>query len=728
MRDQLRDRRTVFSIAVMPLVLYPLLGMLLLQIAQFTREHPISICMVGVDHLPEIDSSGAVVPPLLLNDRELAGDLAPESIKVRLNSYRWNQLGLNTESIDAAEQVLETVQTWASDGVYDAVIVIPPGLGNANEDSPPIDVLYNARREQSARGHSLATGLLGRWRQQWVQNRLQARGIDLPSIEPVRIEQHNLTPDHSPRAAFWSKLLPFVMLIWAMTGAFYPAIDLVAGEKERGTLETLLCSPALRGEIVWGKLATVTTFSMATAILNAGSMLMTSVFIFQHIGLDSSSMGTPPLIPMLWLLVALVPLSALFSAMALAVAAMARSSKEGQYYLMPLMMMMLPLVLLPMLPGMDMSIGTSIIPVTGMFLLVRTLVDGEFVTALFHLPVVFAVTLGCLSLATTWARRQFESESVLFGGADQWELSGWVKHLWRDRQRAATTPQAFACAAIILVGLFFGKLVVSEVPTSFAGIAKLILYPQFGLILVPTLLMATVLTTSLKDSLRIRVGRPGALLVAILLGIALHPTYVMLASVISYAYPISEQAAASMKPFSDQIAAAPWFTAVFLMAIVPAICEELAFRGFIFGGLIRNRSRLRAVLITALMFGISHGVLQQSIAASLMGLLLGYVALKTGSVLPGILIHLVNNTLSISMGRIADSTSSLASIVMTSTESGSPAYQPIYVIGSIAVAITCVIYFVTMQENEADGKADLVERPQLLRDPTTSLAHGFPSI
>jgi len=71
-------------------------------------------------------------------------------------------------------------------------------------------------------------------------------------------------------AAFWSKLLPFIMLVWAMTGAFYPGDrPSVAGEKERGTLETLLCSPALRGEIVWGKLGAVMSFSMLTAILNA---------------------------------------------------------------------------------------------------------------------------------------------------------------------------------------------------------------------------------------------------------------------------------------------------------------------------------------------------------------------------------------------------------------------------------------------------------------------------
>ena len=76
-------------------------------------------------------------------------------------------------------------------------------------------------------------------------------------------------------------------------------------------------------------------------------------------------LGPPPLAPMLWLVVALVPMSALFSALSLAVAAFARSSKEGQYYLMPLLLISLPLMMLPMLPAAELDLGTALIPLTG---------------------------------------------------------------------------------------------------------------------------------------------------------------------------------------------------------------------------------------------------------------------------------------------------------------------------------------------------------------------------
>ena len=722
MTDQLRDRRTLFTIAVLPILLYPIVGMLLLQIVQFTQQHPTSVCIVGTDHLtPD-------VPPLLQTSEEhgirFAESLTADHERLALFSYKWNDVQDGSFDRDQERVVAETTKGWVRDGVFDVVLVIPANFSDkpsrVDASRPPLQLLYNVASDQSMVARDRINGIMTKWQSGWVRDRLNQANVSLRLLAPFKLSDIDIAPERTREAAFWSKLLPFIMLVWAMTGAFYPAIDLVAGEKERGTLETLLCSPALRSEIVWGKLGAVTTFSMLTALLNAGSMLVTSTFAFKQLGVGGGTIGSPPMIPMLWLLVALVPLSALFSALALAVAAMAKSSKEGQYYLMPLMMVTLPLVLLPMLPGTTLTVGTSLIPVTGMFLMVRSLVEGQYMHALWHLPMVAGVTAGCLWLAVTWARRQFEDESVLFGGGDQWELRHWVKHLWRDRQRAATPAQGFACGVIILVTLFFGKLVVTEMPSTIEGIAKLILLPQIGLILAPTLMMATVLTTSLRHSLRIRISNPWSMPVALLLGIALHPTYVMLAGLIGYAYPISDQAAAAMKPFTDQISAAPLSTVLILLAVVPAICEELAFRGFIFGGLVRERGRLRAVLVTAILFGVSHGVLQQSIAASIMGVLLGYIALKSGSVLPGILLHMTNNALSVSMERIVESSNPAVHWILTSTETG-PAYQPLWIVASIGIAITCILYFVTLQPAQEDGHADRLIGDEMIVDPTTQL-------
>ena len=710
MRDQLRDRRTLFTIAVLPILLYPLVGTLLLQIAQFSRQHPTSVCLVGTEHLQGT--------PLLIQDETFAPGLSAKTSPLELMEYRWDELSAHGD-------VDQQTRQWVQSGAFDVVVVFPPEFASEAkreaERAAAIRVLYNVASDQSMVARDRVQSVLNAWRGGWVRDRLADSGIELSTLDPFKLSDIDIAPERTREAAFWSKLLPFIMLVWAMTGAFYPAIDLVAGEKERGTLETLLCSPALRAEIVWGKLGAVTTFSMLTAILNAGSMLITSSFVFRQIGLGpGGTMGAPPMIPMLWLLVALVPLSALFSSLALAVASMARSSKEGQYYLMPLMMVTLPLVLLPMLPGTTLNTGTSLIPVTGMFLLVRALVEGQYAHALFHVPMVIGVTGTCLWFATRWVRRQFESESVLFGGSDQWELGSWVRHLWRDRQMCATPAQAYACGAIILVALFFGKLAVTEMPQGFAGMARLVMVPQIAMILFPALLMATMLTKSLRQSLRIRMPHWTTLPLAVLLGVTIHPLYMGLAKAIAFMYPISQEAAIAMKPFTDQIGSAPWLSVVLLMALLPAVCEELAFRGFVFGGLLRENGKLRAVVITAIMFGASHGVLQQSIAATIMGLMIGWIALKTGSVLPCILVHFTNNALSVSLGRILDSGWEGAPLFLMQTAEG-PAYQPMWIVVSIGIAVTCLLYFGTLRPIE-ESESDLID-PELANytDPTATL-------
>ncbi|MCC9599867.1 ABC transporter permease subunit [Stieleria sp. JC731] len=730
MRDQLRDRRTLFTIAVLPIMLYPLVGMLLLQIAQFSRQHPTAICVVGTEHL--------VDGPALIEGEAFVADLTEDSNPIEMMAYRWDELGeiAGGEPSKQDEAVRSKATRWVTEGAFDLVVLFPPEfkqtaldedlIGTANQENRPpnsqIELFFNAGRDQSVVARGRVTSILTAWRGEWIKERLSGVGIDPEVLLPFEWSDKDMSPKRTREAAFWSKLLPFIMLVWAMTGAFYPAIDLVAGEKERGTLETLLCSPALRCEIVWGKLGAVATFSMLTALLNAGSMLMTSSLVFKHIGIAGTSQvfGAPPLVPMLWLFVALIPLSCLFSALALAVAAMARSSKEGQYYLMPLMMITLPLVMLPMLPGSTLNIGTSLIPVTGMFLLVRALVEAQYSTALFYLPMVATVTGTCLWAAARWARHQFESESVLFGGGEQWELGMWVRHLWRDRQNAATPVQAYACGAFILVTLFFARLSVAVAPTDFTGIAKMVMLPQV-LILFPPLLMATMFTTSIRESLRIRMPHWTALPMAILFGVTLHPTYVMLSKFINHLYPVSEQAAEAMKPFAEHISAAPWTSVLLLMAVVPALCEELAFRGFIFGGLVRERGKLRAVAVTALMFGISHGVLQQSIAASLMGVVLGWITLRTGSILPCILIHVTNNALSVSLDRIATSSWEGAQLFVTQTDLG-PSYQPFWTLISMGVATTCLLYFGTMTLESDESESELIVDHQDYVDPTKSFA------
>ena len=114
--------------------------------------------------------------------------------------------------------------------------------------------------------------MLWRWTQQIGDENLKASGVSAEAAKPVSVGTTDVAEPERRNGAMWSKILPVLLLLWALTGAFYPAIDLCAGEKERGTLETLLCSPAGRSEIVLGKLLTIMLFSVVTALLNLVSV------------------------------------------------------------------------------------------------------------------------------------------------------------------------------------------------------------------------------------------------------------------------------------------------------------------------------------------------------------------------------------------------------------------------------------------------------------------------
>ncbi len=302
---------------------------------------------------------------------------------------------------------------------------------------PDVAIYPNLSREASRTAYHRVSSVLNAWRERLGQRILAARDLPPTAARPFQIKTLDVAPRSQHTAAAWSKILPFVLLIWALTGAFYPAIDLCAGEKERGTLETLLSSPAERLEIVWGKLLTVMLFSMATAVLNLVSLAITGSLVLSQL----PNLGPPPPAAFGWLLVALVPVSALFAALCLALAVLARSTKEGQYYLMPLVLVTMPLVILPMAPGVELNLGNSLIPITGVVLLLRALLEGNYWAVLPYVPVVVGVTMFCCLLAIRWATNQFNSESVLFRESERWGVGLWVRHLVRDRAPRPAWPR-----------------------------------------------------------------------------------------------------------------------------------------------------------------------------------------------------------------------------------------------------------------------------------------------
>jgi sodium transport system permease protein len=277
------------------------------------------------------------------------------------------------------------------------------------------------------------------------------------------------------------------------------------------------------------------------------------------------------------------------------------------------------------------------------------LVQGNYAEVLRYVVPVCVVTAVCCHWAIRWAVYQFNQESVLFRESERLELRRWLTHLVRDREETPSLAEAFFCVALIYVLQFFTQVAVSaHLPASpdFRFLTLLVFISQVVCIALPALLMALILTgRPLKSLLLNRMPGLAACAVAVLLAVALHPFDLQLGRWIRELYPVQQDSAIS-EVFAQMFEAAPsaWMPIV-LLAVLPAFCEEIAFRGFVLTGLRHFGSKWWAIGLAAVFFGMAHTIVQQSLAAAIMGLVIGYIAVQTGSLVPCMLFHMTHNAL-----------------------------------------------------------------------------------
>lgn len=690
LRDQLRDRRTLFTVVVLPLLLYPLMGISLLQITQFFREHPTRVWIVGQQNLqaePAFLEGSGIAPNWLNREQQrllsvCLSDHSDQEFQRLVGEFKRDSAGAESQALVNA-YIQQELRRHGSDL---AVLIPKPisaagsGRSGSDEGVPGIYLFLNTSSDRSRVAAERFLQAAERWKVAVRDKALKEAGLSPRLVEPFALRSADISDQHGKRVAAWSRILPLLIMVWSLTGAFYPAVDLCAGEKERGTFETLLSSPACRSEIAIGKLLTVMIFSFATCLLNLLSVGITSFFVVAGSGGAGSfsplgGLELPPTQSLIWLILAMAPTAALFSALSLAAAAFARSSKEGQYYLVPLIMICLPLMAIPLFPATRLELGTSLLPVTGLILLLRSLIEGDFSLALqFFAPVCLVTFAGCW-LAVRWVVTQFNSETVLFRASERFSLRRWAAGTFLQRQDLPTVGQALLCAVTILLVKFFAGFAVG-LPTTFGGFAGQTIIVLLATVLMPAVLMAMMLSRRPDWSLKLRACRPSWVAAAVLLAICLNPLHTWLSSAVMTVYPMNQSVQQLQEVLGRVLASAPSLPWILLvLAIVPAVFEELAFRGFILSGFQRMRSPIAAILLSSFFFALAHAVFQQSVLAFISGSLLGVLAWRTGSVLPAIAYHAVHNSMSILLGEVSYGGWGVFRWLVYETEQGVVAYR-----------------------------------------------------
>jgi sodium transport system permease protein len=711
LRDQLRDRRTIFMIAVLPVLLYPVAGFGVMQLASAYLGKQTTIGVQGWQYLPRwtlnctalspvpalswfavtpaapgaplagverIAAAAALdlarrsdprqdYPPLFLSDgKDLTFPAPYLEYPEEARTLVIRPLDVPTPDADPTpldphdfsrhldgrpHRFLAQVDRTALDSrQVDLLLVVPANFQDIlrKDGRPLLYVLTREGDERSRLVDNRVSRILRKWKKHLKDVRLLRHGLPADYDEPIEVRDALRDRPIGKRASddlldMLVRIFPFILVMWSLAGALYPAVDLCAGEKERGTMETLLISPASREEIVWGKFLTIWVFSAATALLNLLSMGLTT---WRYGSLLTADVSFRPA-ALFWAVALLLPLSAFFSAICLAVGAYARSSKEGQYYLMPLFLITMPLIFLTLAPGVELSHFYSMVPVTGVALLLQRLMavkppDGA---AWGYFVPVLAPMIVYGWLALRWAIEQFQREEVLFREAERLDVRLWLRRLFREKEPLPGVGEALVCVGLIF-GLHWLSLGVGGrvAPLAYSAIRYL------AFVASPPLFMALLLTTRPSQGLALRRPPWWACPAAVVLAVLLFPPLAALTLLVLEQFPhikqtLREAHAASgggeLQTLGESAAQTGRGLYLVVFLVLPALCEELAFRGFILSGLRRRFRPWTAVLLSSFLFALYQMNVFQFLPHFLVGVVLALLVTRTGSVWSAMVFHLI---------------------------------------------------------------------------------------
>ena len=381
--EAFRDRRTLISMIVIPVLVIPLL-----------------MVAMGGAAARMVMRARQEIPPVMV----LGGTNSPELMKSLedLASIR-----LVPPSADYTNQI--------SDKQIRAAVIIPQGFDavlQRQAGTTAVSILVYGGEMKSLFAAQTLKDHFATFRDRVIDQRLSERDFPRELLTPFRIEQANVAPPKKVSGNIVGAIIPYILILMCLTGALHPAVDLTAGEKERGTIETILSSPVARMDLALGKLLVTFTAALSTTLLSLSSMGASFLLLRQlpfkagwpELVIDLQSLGAVFLM--------MAPLALLFSAIMLAVGLVSRTPREANSYLQPLIMATIMPALASILPGVELNASLALIPIVNVSLVSKEILSGTFNWDL--IAIIVASTLVYASCALAFTVRMFNREEVLF--------------------------------------------------------------------------------------------------------------------------------------------------------------------------------------------------------------------------------------------------------------------------------------------------------------------------
>ncbi|HTS12831.1 MAG TPA: ABC transporter permease [Candidatus Limnocylindrales bacterium] len=382
LRDMLRDKRTIRSMIIIPVVAFPLLflvvGWAASRFAGQANKEASTIMVQGGSDSPKV-----------LDALRSAAD-------IQVVPYE----------ADAEQEV--------SDKKIRALVRIPDGFqaSIAAGNSALVSIDYFEDDMKSEMAKERLQKFFDDYRVRIAREALTARGLSPALLEPFTVKTANVAPPSKVGAAIFGGWIPYMIIILSFTGAMYPAMDLTAGEKERGTMETILSSPVSRTDLVIGKFLMVVLASVVTSILSLISMGASFAWSKRSFLSGSHIQMTIDPSAVVAVVLLLLPLAVLFAAVLLAVALLAKSYREAQTYVSPLIFVVIMPAVIGVMPGVELNWKTALIPILNTSLVSKEVIGGTYHWGL--MAAVFGMTCLYAGIAISAAVRMFNREDVLF--------------------------------------------------------------------------------------------------------------------------------------------------------------------------------------------------------------------------------------------------------------------------------------------------------------------------
>ncbi len=606
--DVLRDRRTIFAMIVLPIIVYPVL---ILFIGQVTA--------VQVQKMAEAEYKVGII-----------GEKSSPTLLEELRSVEGISL------LTLMEKPEEAIQTQK----VEVVVEIPEGLEanlkNPNRVKAEVKLYADRSRDQAEFALRKVQASIEGLNQEIVENRLKQGGLGKEILTGIEYTVHNLAPPKKMAGKVSGTFLPYVLAIFLFMGAMYPAIDLTAGEKERGTMETLLMVPVKRSHIVLGKFFTVMTISFIAGLAN----LLSIGFSFHRLLLGSGELAeqfqrfiTVKLL--LVMVVYLIPLIALYAALALVASTYARDFREAQNYITPIVFLVIFPAFMSFIPGIRITPMLSIFPVVNFVLLSKEAMMGNFPLQENLLTFAFNIFYAFLLLRVIY--RMFESEEVLLRTSEETTVN------WKALFRPAVWSEYPALGqAIILFFLTSALTVYLGIPLQKGEILIGLLVTEFLLIFLPTFLYIRLAGIRWTTTIPFRLPDFPISMATVFIGVSAwavgYALFFLQNQILPAPGPYIQFFESLQKLLNENVV-----LGILVIAVAPGICEEILFRGFIQAAFIQRFGALWGILFTGLLFGFFHLDIYRLLPTAVLGWVFGWLVYQSGTILVSIFAHILHN-------------------------------------------------------------------------------------